>query len=51
MNIVVDVVVGFVLLMLLFGWIGVCWLWVTEFRDMWRHRGWKKVHSKMAARR
>ena len=50
MNIVAAVLISFVLLMLVLGWIGVIWLWVGEFRDMYRHHS-HKYRSKMGRRR
>lgn len=50
-KILVDLGVSFVLLMVLFGWIGVIWLWAGEFKDMWRHGGLGKIHGKRATRR
>ena len=49
-NVIFGVIITLGLLMLLLGWIGVIWLWVGEFRDMYRHHS-HKYRSKMGRRR
>ncbi len=51
MEIVAYVIIGFVLLMLVFGWIGVIWLWAGEIKSMVRRRRLGKIHCKKAPMR
>lgn len=50
-DIIVGVVVSFVLLIMLLGIIGIAWLWISEFKAMWRRHQSRKIHPKCAGRR
>jgi len=49
-NIIVDLVVSFVLLLLLFGWIACIWLWVSEIKEWWGSRKSRKIRSRKSMR-
>jgi hypothetical protein len=50
-DIIVEVVISLVCLIVAFGIVALCWLWVSEIKYQWRLHQDRKVRSRRSTRR